>query len=386
MLSSHVKIATLDDIMLDREVGRRFAESPKDFDFTEIAAILQGYDLVIANLENPVGIRGAPHPLQDKNVAFRCHPNTLKILKNLNVNVVSIANNHLLDYGEQTLKDTLSHLDDANIHRVGGGKDYDEANKPIYFNIRGHKIAILASVMIYSASTQKASKSSPGVADYNIRKLVSQVRKLKSKGCMVIVTIHWGIEYCFYPIPYQSAQAHQLIDAGAALILGHGPHYPQGIEKYGQTEIVHSLGNFIFDEPFLHAKRSFIYGCELEISGKLSVRNIYPVRLLKNLPVLEPKGELSKTGKLVNNLAAIYARKNKPFWDAINDRWFSNIVWRISTMHSWKFAFIPPLSFYKNIILYSLLRKINVKNLKWLVKVAIGKIFKRSSSDSGNNK
>ena len=78
---------------------------------------------------------------------------------------------------------------------------------------------------------------------------------------------HWGYEYSFYPLPYQMRSARQMIDAGASVILGHGPHYPQGIERYRDGRIVYSLGNFIFDEPHKYANRSFVFGVEIDGSG-----------------------------------------------------------------------------------------------------------------------
>ena len=379
MQPQHLKIAALGDIMLDREVGKHFVEKPEDFDFIEIGKILSQYDIVLANLENPVGIGGKAHPKQDPNVAFCSHPRTLEVLKKLNVNIVTLANNHLLDYGEQSLKDTLTHLDDVNILHIGGGRNYDEANKPAFFNIRGQKIALLASVMIYSASTEKATTSQAGVADYSTKKLISNIKKLRKQGYLVLVTIHWGVEYCFYPLPYQRNQAKKMIDAGASLIIGHGPHFPQGIEPYKNGEIIHSLGNFIFDEPYRYAKRSFIYGASLSKDAKIIEREIFPVTLNNHYPILDPKGEESKTGILVNNMHTMYQRKNKLFWQRINNRWFSNIAWRVSTMGSWKFIWLQPLSFYFSLSPSGLLKKFNLQNIKWTLNVIMNRLFRKTN-------
>ncbi len=360
-----IKIAALGDIMLDRDVGRHFFEQPQDFAFDDIAKKLAQYDLVIANLENPVGLTGYPHPKQDPHVAFRCHPDSLVVLKNLGVDVVTLANNHLLDYGESALLETTHYLDESHIKHLGAGINYEEANRPLLVEIKQQKIAILSSVMIYSASTERAGRNSAGVADYNIKKLIKNIKNLRLKGYQVIVTIHWGIEYCFYPIPYQRNFARKMIDAGASVILGHGPHYPQGIETYAGAEIVHSLGNFIFDEPYPNAERSFIYTAELAPEGGIASREIFPVTLKNHCPHLDPEGECGRTAVIVNRFGEVYQRKDARFWKKINSRWFSDIAWRISFMKSWKFALLPPISFYFTIGFGNFFKKINKNNIKW---------------------
>lgn len=378
MIKQSFKIAALGDIMLDRDVGQHYFSKPDDFRFEQLESILCDQDLVIANLENPVGLRGSPHPKQDPHVAFRCHPETLQILKNLNIDVVTLANNHLLDYGSQTLMDTLLYLDAVDIKHLGAGKDYSQANAPVLQQINGINVAILSSVMIYSASTQRATKSSPGVADYAIGPLLKVITQLKAKGYVVIVTIHWGIEYCFYPIPYQRSQAMQMIDVGASLIIGHGPHYPQGIEDYRNGKIVHSLGNFIFDEPYPNSKRTFIFSATVDASGIIEEYQIYPLRIENHVPVIDEDGMLGRTAIIVTNLGKIYQRKSAIFWKKINSRWFSDIVSRISSMGSVKFALLPPVSFYFDIGIGNYRKKLRIQNLKWALGLVVRKLTRKN--------
>lgn len=376
-----LKIAALGDIMLDRDVGRHFFSKPSDFAFEEISELLNQYDLVIANLENPCGLTGQPHPKQDPHVAFRCHPDTLAVLKTLGVDVVTLANNHLLDYGETTLIETIEHLDNYGIKHLGAGKDYQQANRPLLMDVNGHKVALLASVMIYSASTEKATRKSAGVADYSPSKLIKTIKKLRAQGYQVIVTIHWGIEYCFYPIPYQRQQAQQMIDAGASVILGHGPHFPQGIETYHGGEIVHSLGNFIFDEPYPYSKRSFIYGASLDPKTSQVSSQIYPVTLKQHCPSLDPESQNNRTAIIVQNFGKVYQRKTARFWKTINNRWFSDIIWRVTFMKSARFLLLPPLSFYTTIGFGNFLKKINKNNIIWVFKQAARPFLKSTANE-----
>ena len=372
-----LRVAALGDIMLDREVGKRYFAAPRDFQLSELADYLSRYDLVIANLENPVGLRGNPHPKQDPHVAFRCHPDTLQVLNNLNVDVVTLANNHLLDYGAETLADTLDHLDNAGIKHLGAGRNYEEANRPVIVNVGGGTVAIVATVMIYSASTERASGNRPGVADFNIKRLLKQIRALKGQGHAVIATIHWGIEYCLYPIPYQRQQAKAMIDAGASLIVGHGPHFPQGIEPYKHGQIVHSLGNFIFDEPYPNSKRSFIYGADINSSGVIVGHQVLPTFCKHCIPEVDPRLDASRTVVVANQFHKLYDRKDKRFWKSINGKWLSDIVWRVTFMKSLKFLRLPPLGFYFSIGFGSLLKKFSLKNIVWAFRLLFKQIARQ---------
>ena len=364
--SKAYSIAMMGDIMLDREVGRRFQSGA--FAFDNMRTLLEPYDIVFANLENPVALSGSPHPVQDPNVCFCAKPDTLTILKNLGISAVSIANNHLLDYGESALVETTEHLDAQGIHWAGAGRNYDEANRPIILTVNSYKVAILCHVFIYSASTERARANAPGLADYRVRKILRQIRRLKEAGHHVLVSLHWGIEYQFYPLPYQMKWARRMIDAGASLIIGHGPHYPQGIEGYNGGTIIYSLGNFIFDEPYKYTRRSFIYGVAISGEGRPVKADIFPVYLEQALPRIVTGREAERLVNLVNDLSNRYPRLEQKSWRRINNIWFSDIVWRVQKMKSWKFVWLPPLSFYFSLGIKNYLRKLLPGRLKKWIK------------------
>lgn len=339
-------IAMMGDAMLDRDVGKHFSERPQDFQFTELRKMLDSYDIVLVNLETPVGTRGTPHPIQQPRVTFCSHPDTLQILKNLNVTVVALANNHMLDYGDTSLGETLDNLDEYGLKYAGAGRNYEEANQPALLESNGKKIALLSYVFIYSASTRMAKGSRPGVSDHRIEKILPQIRTLKAEGYDVLVTIHWGHEYSFYPIPYQREQARQMIDNGALMVIGHGPHYPQGIEDYNGGKIIHSLGNFIFDEPYFYANRSFIYGIEVTEDRKLQNQRIFPFHIINHIPTIVNGKDKAWLEKRICALSKIYDRKSPEFWRMITNKWFRDIMFRIRFMRSFKFLTLPPKSFY----------------------------------------
>ena len=356
------RLAAMGDVMLDREVGKHIKDKPEDFLFSDIRSVLKHYDAIFLNLENPVGTKGTPHHIQDPQVTFCCHPDSLQVLKNLGADIVSLGNNHMLDYGETALYETLEYLDALGIKHVGAGRDYKEANRPLLLEYNKKKVALLSYVFIYSASTRMAKGNKPGVSDYRINRILPAIRDLSLSGYQVIVSIHWGIEYCLYPLPYQMKQARRMIDNGASLILGHGPHYPQGIENYKNGQIVYSLGNFIFDEPYRLANRSFIYGVGLTASNKLRNANIYPVHINNHVPYLIQGREKDRLYQLIKNLGYIYPRKKKLFWKKINNIYFSDIVSRVIRMKSVKFLFLPPISFFFSIGFKNFLKKFKFIN------------------------
>lgn len=344
--TSTIRIGAVGDIMTARAVGERFDTNPSLFEADAVKEVLGRNDYVLANLETPVSERGTPDPRQDRHVTFCAAPASLQILKSLDIDGVSLANNHMLDYGPQALNDTLRHLDNAGIDRFGAGRNYEEANAPLLRRVNGNDVAIIGTVFIFSASTDRATASSAGVAHHSFRLLLRRIRKCRNEGRIVIVSVHWGLEYSFYPVPYQMRQARAMVDAGASLVLGHGPHFPQGIERYGKGEIIYSLGNFVFDEPYLYSQRSFAYSAEIGTDGAVLSHAVDPVVLSEFVPRLATGRQREKLLRNILSLGPIYERKEQRFWKQQSGRYFRDLVWRVSGSKSLRFLKLPPLSFY----------------------------------------
>ena len=364
-----VILAAFGDVMLDRDVGQHFQSAPGDFAMPDIREALSDCDLVFANLENPVSRNGKPHAIQNPRVTFRARPESLDILENLGVGIVSLGNNHMLDYGETALTDTLKHLDERGIKHAGAGRNTSEANRPVLIEKNSVSLAFISHTLIYSASTLAAKQTSPGVADPNIKGILESISTLASQGHQVVVSLHWGIEYGFYPLPYQREYALRMVDAGAVLILGHGPHYPQGVEDYGRGLIFYSLGNFIFDEPYFFAKRTFIPRVTITNQGVNKQFDIVPVELPNHVPRVMTGARGKKMVRLIESLYPIYARKDRHFLRHVNDVYFPDVYWRCRTMKSLKFLFLPLLSFYRQVGSKNILKRFSLKNF--------GKLFAR---------
>lgn len=163
--------------------------------------------------------------------------------------VLSIANNHIWDYGADAVRDTLTILKDAGIGVIGGGMNYQEAHAPLIKETSGVKIAFLGYTdLIPSSLDSKTAR--PVIAFLDIDRAISDVKEARKLADLVVVSLHWGNEYEITPNHNQERIAKSLIDAGAQLIIGHHPHVVQPIEEYGGGYIAYSLGNFVFDQNF----------------------------------------------------------------------------------------------------------------------------------------
>ncbi len=235
------------DIMLSRSIEEIMARK-KDYRFPllKIASTTESADIAFANLENPISSRGVK---SGSIYSFRADPKTLEGLIYAGFDVVSVANNHIWDYGKQAFKDTLANLSSGGIVVVGGGESYDAAHMPKIIAVGDTRIAFLAYSNLLPVSLGLAS-STPAVSRYSDDTLKEDVARAKEISDFVIVSFHWGEEYKTKHNAEQERIAKLAIDAGANLVIGHHPHVVQEIEEYKGAYIAYSLGNFIFDQNF----------------------------------------------------------------------------------------------------------------------------------------
>lgn len=212
-------------------------------------AQLQDVDILVANNEFPYTDRGTP--TEGKTYTFRADTKAVSYLHDLGVDVAVLANNHIYDFGEIGLLDTLDTLSNAGIPYVGAGENLEEASAPIYFIVNDIKIAVVAATQIErleNPDTRGATQTSAGVFRcWNPEKLYETVSMAKENSDFVIVYIHWGTENVAEPDWAQLDQAPKLAQAGADLIIGDHPHCLQGITYFEDTPVIYSLGNFWFN-------------------------------------------------------------------------------------------------------------------------------------------
>ena len=230
------------DILLEEDLLDFIDEFGKDYPIKKLQSALSGYDIVFANLETPIGTKGTP--ASDKPYIFMISPYYAEPIRKMHLNIVSIANNHIMDYGKEGLDSTISWLKANRILYAGAGNNLDEARKPAIINKKGIDFVFLA----YNERPPEsfyARKNRPGTAYVDIQLITEDVKKYKTKSNIVMVSLHWGIEQTLHPQQYQIDLARRIIDAGADCIIGHHPHWIQGIEIYKKKPIFYSLGNLI---------------------------------------------------------------------------------------------------------------------------------------------
>ena len=210
---------------------------------------MQSADIFMLNNEFTYSNRGTPTP--KKQFTFRAKPEMVNCLNEMGVDVVSLANNHVYDYGEVSLLDTLSTLEEASVPYVGAGRNLEEAIKPVYFVANDIKIAYVSATQIEQGDypdTPGAGENSPGVFRcWTEERIYDVVREAQEKADFVIVYIHWGAELSETLHWAQTEQAPKLVEAGADLIVGDHPHCLQEIAYIGDVPVVYSMGNFWFN-------------------------------------------------------------------------------------------------------------------------------------------
>ena len=242
----------------------------------KLARELARADLNVANLESPLSHReDANH---DSVVNLLGEPVYGPILKWFNV--VSLANNHILDYREAGYRDTIGFLRGHNISYFGFGDDLASSFQPLRLTVAGEKTAFIGATRWNNATMARA-----GTTPIHLKRLSQEIRQLKSDGYFTIVYPHWNYEYVDYPAPDYRSAAKKLIDAGADLVVASHPHVVQGYESYRGKMVFHSLGNFIFHQAVFEElspvkndprlKLSFVL--QIEVSGQQMDYSVIPI-------------------------------------------------------------------------------------------------------------
>lgn len=279
------------DIMLDRGV-RYSVQKNFDGDYSHLfdkTDYLKASDITFANLEGPVSDTGTDL----KNLySFRMEPQVLDVIRSAGFDVVSFANNHIGDWGRQAFEDSLNRITSAGISFVGAGKTKREAEQPIIKEIKGMKIGFIGFSDV-GPKQMEASDATSGILLASDPRFTEIIKNAKKQVDVLVVSIHWGIEYQEHNV-HQTELAHQAIDAGANLVVGHHPHVVQAIETYHNGLIAYSLGNFIFDQAF---SKETMQGMALTVTFDAKDKSIrkYDKYTSKLSPFFQPqKPELIK--------------------------------------------------------------------------------------------
>lgn len=281
-----ISLVFVGDIMIDRGVRAKVEKVGNGdfrFPFLKIADILREADIAAGNLEGPLSDKGKE---AGNLYSFRMLPRALEGLTSAGFDVLFLANNHIGDWDQEALEDTVLNLKNAGILPVGAGIDLEEAYSPKILEVKGVKFSFLSFADFQEQFKNSEVKNSVALAD-EIR-IAGAVQEAKEKADVVIVAFHFGDEYSAEPNERQRLLANLVIDRGADLVIGSHPHVLQPLETYNDKYIAYSLGNFVFDQNF--SKETMTGGLlKVSLKGKevISV-NLYQVRLNENFqPFLE---------------------------------------------------------------------------------------------------
>lgn len=236
-------IAAVGDLMLGGRAEPFLNEYGADYPFRNVMPVLRRADIIVGNLESPISVRG--EAVENKKFTLRAGPIAALALKSAGVRVVTLANNHAMDFGPLALQDTLTALAENGILFTGAGMELSDARAPAIVKIRGKTLAFLSYSLTFPLeffASEKRPGTAPGYADF----VRADIEKVRPAADLVIVSFHWGAELMTVAKDYQVELGRQAVDWGADLVLGHHPHVLQDVEIYNGRLIAYSLGNFVF--------------------------------------------------------------------------------------------------------------------------------------------
>ena len=291
------------DVMPDRSVEQYANANGPDAVLADIAPVLEKGDAAWVNLEGVTSTLGEPKT--EKVYTFEGPPSFAPALARAGVNVVTMGNNHSVDYGRAALRDTIARLEKAGVQVVGAGKDFDDAHAPaIVTTASGATVGFLGYSDVWWPGFE-ATDGHAGVAQAftDIGRMKRDIRQLSAEVDYVVVGFHWGYEYQHYPVSQQTTEGHAAIDAGADLVIGHHPHVLQGFETYKRRLIAHSLGDLVFDHISVPSGQTVLVDATLKPDG-VTARLVPAYASTTGIPSIQ-HGEAGRTIlKLVKEYSA----------------------------------------------------------------------------------
>lgn len=233
-----VRLMAVGDISLQTRNNRHPFEGVKE--------VFNRKDILFGNLETVLSNQGEK---RQKSVLLYSPPEKVRYPKEVGFDVLNIANNHILDLGMEGVRDTLDILSKNGLNFIGANNDKKSVSNHLILEKNGIKFGFLG----YTIGRLKTPKGI-FINKFEEKKIIADVESIKDKCDFIVVSLHWGIENVFYPSPKQIEFAHNLINHGATLILGHHPHVIQGIEEHKNGLVAYSLGNFQFDPKVSQSK------------------------------------------------------------------------------------------------------------------------------------
>lgn len=265
-----ISLIFLGDVMLGRLVNQELKRRPPEYVWGNTVHVLRQADAVFINLECAVTDWGEPVP--GKRFCFRTDSKNVGVLRAAGVRAASLANNHIMDFGDVGLLETVANLDRAGIAHAGAGRNQTEAQRPAELNIGGLRLAFIAATD--NQPDWEATDDRPGTfyvpikpTDPRFAGLLDLVAGARTSADLVIVSLHWGPNWGYEPPAEHRTAARSLIGHGADIIFGHSAHVFRGIEIIDGRPVFYSCGDFVDDYAVDEVERndwSFIFEVNLE--------------------------------------------------------------------------------------------------------------------------
>ncbi len=306
--SSVMSMVAVGDLMMGSWIIDHVRQKGVDYPFDSTRMVLQKADIAIANLEAPLSRGG--RRFRDKTYTFKVPPDFCRGIANAGIDVVTLANNHILDFGCQGLHNTTAVLDSHKIAYCGAGINDSAACSVSYVEKNGAVFAFLGFSFTYPlefwAGPDRCGTCHPSEAQ--MRDLIYESA---ARSDFIVVSFHWGQEKRQTPKPYQSYFARRAIDFGADVVLGHHPHVLQGIEIYRNKPIAYSLGNYIFGSYSYTARTSVILRLYMS-RDQLIYARLYPIDVYNPVVQFQPRLLRGKKRKeVLQHLNKLSAKLNQ---------------------------------------------------------------------------
>jgi len=277
--------------------------------FENVKRVFNSKDILFGNLETVLSTQGEK---TKKAVLLYSTPEKARYLKDIDFDVLNIANNHILDLGAEGFINTMEVLNKNGINSIGAYYD-----KSIHDYLILERNGIKLGFLGYTIGHFKVLKDI-SINKLKEKKIIADIKSVKDKCDIVIISLHWGTENVHYPSPKQIELAHNLIDNGASVIIGHHPHVIQGIEEYNNGLIAYSLGNFQFNPELSQSRTNSSIILRLNFNeNKMFEYSFIPIIINRDFLPCVVKGEEE------NKISHFISEISQPLKDgAVTNKWW----------------------------------------------------------------
>lgn len=304
-----MKITIVGDFVPQRRVLDFIEKEDESFISEKILKEIRDSDFSVVNLEAPIVLNGAK-PIQKPGPNLKCSFKTARVLNKIGFDIVTLANNHFYDYGQQGVNDTIEQLKNNKIDFVGGGRDFKESSQIKYKENIDVKISFVnICENEFSISTKDHGGSNP----IDLTENYYQIQEAKKKSDFVILIVHGGHERYQLPSPRMKKLYQFYIDIGADIVINHHQHCYSGYQEYNGKYIFYGLGNFCFDKGKADGSWNHGFMLKLDINKESFSYQLIPyvqcaeyAKIEKNHNEISFYSEIKRLNSIINNDLLLY--------------------------------------------------------------------------------